>query len=158
MGHYEEDEFNKRYDNYEMSPNDVYTDGAVVGLIGNNTMMMKSEKLFADAYFHLILYYRLEEVKAGVIYLQNVKEFQDLTHYGRQRHTFTDEGEDLTNVSDAERLQKKGLWQLNVYANEGEFFAVDTVAVADGQADAEGDVYGPNATFTTRTPGMPKNS
>ena len=108
IGHYEEDEFNKKFDNYEMSPNDVYTDGAVIGLIGNNTLMMKEEKLFADAYFHLILYYRLEEVKAGVIYLQNVREFQDLTHYGRQRHTFTDQGEDITNMSVTERLTKKG--------------------------------------------------
>ena len=92
-----------------------------------------------------------------MIYLQKVREFQNLTHYGRQRHTFTKEGEDVTNLSATDRISKSGLWDSNVYANEGEFLGVDTTVVGDDQAGATGDVYRLNATFTTRTPGYPKN-
>jgi hypothetical protein len=156
-GHYEFEEWNKRYDNLEITPNDVYSDGAIVSLIGLNSLTRPSYQNFDDSWFHLIIYYKLETVKAGVIYLQNIKEFQDLTIFGRQRQSFTDEGEDLTNLQPLDAQKKKGWWEINIFANEGTFYPIDTINVSDSMLRAEGEVFGEGASFTTRTPGYPKN-
>lgn len=108
-GHYEFEEWNKRYDNLEITANDVYSDGAIISLVGLNTLTRKTYQPFDDSWFHLIIYYKLEKVKAGVIYLQNIREFQELSTYGRQRQVFTDQGEDLTNLSAVDAQKKTGM-------------------------------------------------
>ncbi|MEW8544554.1 MAG: hypothetical protein AB2693_13580 [Candidatus Thiodiazotropha sp.] len=156
IGHYEYDALNKRFENKELTPNDAYKDGAIVGIVGLDEVEHIRPRLFDDSFFHLILYYRLESVKAGVIYLQNIREFQELTHYGRQRHSFSAAGVDLTNLPESELMKLPGWWAIDIYANEGDFYAVDTMKVGDQQQGATGETYGPNSTFTTRTPGAQK--
>ncbi|MCM8922243.1 MAG: hypothetical protein LC540_19645 [Candidatus Thiodiazotropha sp.] len=156
MGHYEFEEWNKRFDNFEITPNDVYSDGAIVSLVGLNTLTRMSYQPFDDSWFHLIIYYKLEQVKAGVIFLQNIREFQDLTNYRRQRQVFTDEGQDLTNLTDIDAQKKRGWWEINIFANEGTNYPMDTVNVTPSMQRSEGEVFGEGASFTTRTPGYPK--
>ena len=161
IGHYETHDFNKRSTNTEVTPNDIYTDGAIVGLIGVHEPMLQ-EHDFDDSYFRMVFYYRVEEVKQSVLWLQNVTAFQQLTNtqpvgYQRRQQTFTENGDDMTNMTSAQRLATESIFTVDIFSTAGDFFPVDTYKVKNTLEAATGRVYGPDATFSTITPGPSKN-
>ena len=161
IGHFETHDFNKRSTNTEVTPNDIYTDGAIVGLLGIHEPMLEHHD-FDDSYFRMVFYYRVEEVKQSVLWLQNVTAFQQLTNtqpvgYHRRQQTFTENGDDMTNMTSAQKLATQSIYTLDIYSTAGEFYPIDTYKVKNTLEAATGTVYGPNKTYETITPGPSKN-
>ena len=71
IGHYDFHDFNKRSTNTDVTPNDIYTDGAIVGMLGIHQPLLQRHD-FHDSYFRMVFYYRVEEEKQSVLWLQNV--------------------------------------------------------------------------------------
>ena len=161
VGHYQNHDFNKRSTNAETTPNDIYTDGAIVGILGIHEPMLQCHD-FDDSYFRMIFYYRVEEVKQSVLWLQNVTAFQELMKtqpagYQKRMQTFTENGEDMTHMTDSQKLATKSSFKVDIFSTTGEFYRVDTYQVKTDFTAATGKVYGPAATYQTITPGPSKN-
>ena len=60
IGHYDFHDFNKRSTNTDVTPNDIYTDGAIVGMLGIHQPLLQKYD-FHDSYFRMVFYYRVEE-------------------------------------------------------------------------------------------------
>ena len=161
IGHYETHDFNKRSTNTETTPNDIYSDGAIVGILGIHEPQLEQHD-FDDSYFRMIFYYRVEEVKQSVLWLQNVTAFQELTKtqpvgYQKRIQTFTENGEDMTNMTDTQKKATKSSFRCDIFSTDGEFYPVDTYQVKTDFTASTGQVYGPNATYQTITGGPSKN-
>ena len=150
-----------RSTNTETTPNDIYTDGAIVGLIGVHYPLLEKHD-FDDSYFRMVFYYRVEEVKQSVLWLQNVTAFQQLTKtqpvgYQKRLQTFTENGDDMTDMTGAQKLATQSIFTIDLYSTTGDYFPVDTYKVKNDLQAATGKVYGPDATYTTITPEPSKN-
>ena len=161
IGHYDSHDFNKRSTNTDVTPNDIYTDGAIVGLLGIHEPLLEMHD-FNDLYFRMVFYYREEEVKQSVLWLQNVKAFQQLTKtqpvsYQKRIQTFTENGEDMTNMTTTQQLATKSIFKVDIYFIAGDFFPIDTHKIKNTLEGATGRVYGPDKTYETITPGPSKN-
>ena len=161
IGHYDSHDFNKRSTNAETTPNDIYTDGAIVGILGIHEPLLQCND-FDDSYFRMIFYYRVEEVKQSVPWLQNVTAFQKLTKtqpagYQKRVPTFTENGEDMTHMTAPQKLATTSSFKVDIFSTIGEFYPVDTYQVKNDLTAATGKVYGPDATYQTITPGPSKN-
>ena len=110
----------------------------------------------------MIFYYRVEEVKQSVLWLQNVTAFQELTKtqpagYQKRIQTFTENGEDMTHMTDSQKLATTSSFKVDIFSTTGEFYPVDTYQVKNDLTAATGKVHGPDATYQTITPGPSKN-
>ena len=161
IGHWETHDFYKRSTNADVTPNDIYTDGAIVGILGIHQPMLEHHD-FNDSFFRIVFYYRVEEVKQSVLWLQNVTAFQELTKtqpVGRQKRmqTITENGDDMTNMTGAQKLATQSTYKIDVYSTTGDFFPIDTYKVKNTLEGTTGRVYGPDKTYEIITPGPSKN-
>ena len=71
--------------------------------------------------------------------------------------TFTENGEDMTNMTSAQKTATKSIFKIDIYSTSGDFFPIDTYKVKNTLEGATGRVYGPDKTYETITPGPSKN-
>ena len=116
---------------------------------------------FNDSYFKMVFYYRVEEVKQSVLWLQNVTAFQQLTKIQpngdqKQNQTFTENGVDITSMTFAQRLATQSTFRVDLFSTTGEFYPIDTYRIKSDMTSATGRIYGPQKTYETLTPGPSK--
>ena len=133
IGHWETHEFNKTGDNTETTLNDVYTDGAIVGLVGVNRPVVTDQENgnFQDFYLKMYFCYRSEIVKESALWMQKLPEWNQLhkNPYQQKKHTiFTDEWMDMTGMTKHQMLAKStSVWRLDLYSDDSnaKFYPVD---------------------------------
>ena len=110
---------------------------------------------FNDSYFRMVFYYRVEEVKQSVLWFQQLTKIQPNGDQ-KQNQTFTDNGEDITSMTSAQRLATQSTFRVVLFSTTGEFYPIDTYQIKSDMTSATGRVYGPQKTYETLTPGPSK--